>query len=194
MRAWPFLFVACFVSACGSADMSSGIVPVGDGAVGGADGGGDDTATATAPTVDPFADAPPFVPGAAPRASVVNKHLSEGAGNPTGKDCLASNCHGAFGDGPSLVFGGTVYTDSTAAAPAVGVQIRVVDANFKAYSVYSDTNGNFYQLGTGTLAMPSHPGVRTAANSLAMVNDSTDASCNKSGCHDGPTQARVYAP
>lgn len=188
MRAWPFLVVACFIGACGgNADMSSGIVPVPDGATFGDD-------TASAPTVDPFADAPAFTAGTAPRASVVNKHLAEGVGSPTGKDCLASNCHGAFGEGPSMVFGGTIYTDPTATVPAVGVQVRVVDANSKVYSVYSDTNGNFYQLGTANLALPAHPGVRTADNALAMVGDSTGASCNAAGCHDGPTQAKVYAP
>ncbi len=198
MRGWPFVVVACLVGACSGYDPNSGVIikttDGGDdaGSGGGESGAGDDSAVA--PPVDPFAGAPAFAAGSAPRASVVSKHLSEVGASPTGKDCFASGCHGGSGDAPSLVFGGTVYTDSSAKAPAVGVEVRVVDANSKAYSVYSDTNGNFYQLGTGSLAFPSHPGVRTAANSLAMVNDSTDRSCNKSGCHDGTTQAPVYAP
>lgn len=189
MRAWPFLFVACFIGACGGvADTSSGFVPVPDGAVGGDD-------AATGPAVDPFADAPPFTPGSATWPSILAAHADpEVAVNPTGKDCFTSNCHGGLFPEKPLLFGGTIYTDATGKTPAVGVEIRVVDANGVATSVYSDQQGNFYKLSAASLALPAHPGVRTAANSLAMVGDSTDRSCNKSGCHDGPTQAKVYAP
>lgn len=191
MRAWPLLFVACFVGACGgTADMSSGIVALPDGGV-----GGDDTATATAPAVDPFADAPAFTQGSAPWSSILATHADPEIGvNPTGKDCFTSNCHGGSFPEKPLLFGGTIYTDSTGTTPAVGVEVRVIDANGTATSVYSDKQGNFYKLSGATLALPGHAGVRTAANSLAMVNDVTDRSCNKSGCHDGPTQAHVYAP
>jgi hypothetical protein len=185
VRIGMLLVIGLWVQACGGSSDGGAVTQVDS-------GNGDDAQEAA--IVDPFAGAPAFSGGSATTASVVSKHKFEVNVDPTGRDCFGSNCHGHNAKAPSLLFGGTVYKDSDATGPAVGVEIRVLDANGTARSTYSDTNGNFYVRGTGTLALPGHSGARNATGSLIMEADVTDRSCNTAQCHDGTTNSHIYAP
>lgn len=187
VRMGMLLLVGALVQGCGgTVDDNSSFSYVETGP--GSDDGGQTT------IVDPFEGAPAFSGGSAAAASVVLKHQREVNIDPTGQDCFGSNCHGHNFEAPSLLFGGTVYRDSDATGPAVGVEIRVLDATGTAHTTYSDSNGNFYVRATGSLALPAHAGARNATGALVMEGEVTDRSCNSASCHDGTATSRIYAP
>jgi hypothetical protein len=97
-----------------------------------------------------------------------------------GRDCMGCHATGG-GEAPQFSFGGTVY-DGTGNAVA-GAEIRVVDANGRATSVYSGSNGNFH--GSGSLALPGHAGARNASSKALMVSSLTYGGCNKCHCTGG---------
>ena len=70
-------------------------------------------------------------------------------------------CHNGDGDGSQFVFGGTVY-DASGSAVA-GAEVRFVDANNQATSVYSSSSGTFYLRGGG-FSGPAHIGIRNASS------------------------------
>lgn len=188
MRRW-FVILACVVGACGGEASDGDVTFV-------TDGGATDEGGGPIPSgVDPFAGAPAFTPGSAAATSLVAKHLDEVGKSPTGQNCFASGCHGSSFDAPSLLFGGTVYQSADPTKGAVGVEIRVVDANGTARSTYSDSNGNFYIRSAGAFGLPAHPGVRNAAGASVMVGDMTVRGCNAASCHDGTADfPRIIAP
>jgi hypothetical protein len=105
---------------------------------------------------------------------------------------MASACHGSGGDGPILSFGGTVYTDATGTAPAVGVEIRVIDSKGLAASAFSDSDGNFYARQPAFAAPPGHAGARDGSGVLDQASPVTSWSCNSAACHGAGK--RIYAP
>jgi hypothetical protein len=148
----------------------------GGGADGGAEGG-------PMPPPGVFANAPPFAP-----------HTGGNSHN-AGKDCMS--CHSGGPEPPAFAFGGTLYDGS--GKPVVGAEVRLVDANGNATSVYTGPSGNFYKGGSG-FAGPAHIGVRnatsqqemfTALQSSSQPPASTGGACNAchcsgSGCTIGP--------
>jgi hypothetical protein len=85
--------------------------------------------------------------------------------------------------------GGTLY-DGNGRAVA-GAEVRLVDANARATSVYTGSNGTFYVTGTGFSA-PAHVGVRnatTARDMLTALSASNGGAC--SSCHCTGTACTV---
>lgn len=95
-----------------------------------------------------------------------------------GRDCLS--CHDGSGEAPHFVFAGTLYNGS--GSPVAGAEIRVVDGNGNAVSVYSASNGNFYQRASGNFVTPGHAGVRNATTTNLMVSNVTNGGCNSCHC------------
>jgi hypothetical protein len=102
-----------------------------------------------------------------------------------GKNCMGG-CHNH-----GFTFAGTL-TDGAGNGVA-GAEVRLVDANGKAISVYTGTNGNFHSSTSWTA--PAHVGARNAANTVLMVTSlaSTNGGCN--GCHvTGGTVVPIHIP
>jgi hypothetical protein len=134
---------------------------------GGSDNGGGDAGGPPPPMYSVFDDAPPFV-----------THTGQRTHN-AGKDCMSCHATGG-GEAPRFSFGGTVYDPM--GNPVVGAEVRLVDANGKATSVYTSSSGTFYSQGTG-FAAPAHVGVRDATIASDMLPElkASDGAC--SGCH-----------
>jgi hypothetical protein len=90
-------------------------------------------------------------------------------------------------DAPLFEFGGTLYDGK--GNPVAGAEVRLVDANGSATSVYTGPTGTFYKGGSG-FAGPAHIGVRnatsqqemfTALQSSSQPPASTGGAC--SACH-----------
>lgn len=203
MRPLAVVF-ACSLLACSSTSHSDlgatadtgGPSPGADG--GGTDGAGgtDDSATADDSSpgddagIDIFAGVDAFAPVTPKSGSgLVLRHKAEAGKSLSGADCSTSKCHdGANPEAPLLAFGGTVYYGPDATKPAPGVEVRVRDAAGKDFVVYSDTAGNFWQLGKpSTFAWSAHTGVRDATDSVSMIGDFKTPGCNASNCHDNTT-------
>jgi len=108
-----------------------------------------------------------------------------------GRDCLS--CHDGSGEAPQFTFAGTLYNGS--GSPVAGAEIRVVDATGKAVSVYSASDGNFYQKGSSTFAAPGHAGARDATTTNLMVSQVTNGGCNSCHCTGGScTTAPLHVP
>jgi hypothetical protein len=153
-----------------------------------ADGGVDSGDSGPLPPSGVFSGAPPFSPHTGPST------------HNAGKDCM--QCHGSGGgDAPGFEFGGTVYDGS--GNPVSGAEVRFVDANGTATSVYTGPSGTFYKGGSG-FAGPAHVGVRnatatqemmTALQSTSQPPASTGGAC--SACHctgTGCTLAPIHLP
>jgi hypothetical protein len=112
-----------------------------------------------------------------------------------GQDCIG--CHQHAG---SFTIGGTVYDGS--GNPVSSAEVRVVDANNMAFSVYTGSNGTFHS--STSFAAPAHIGVRDATHTVDMVTAlqsgpqtpaPSGGAC--SGCHctgAGCTVAAVHLP
>jgi hypothetical protein len=135
-----------------------------------------------------FANAPPYA-----------SHIGLTTHN-ADQDCLS--CHTGGGNQvPTFEFGGTLYDGS--GNPASGVEVRLVDANGKATSVYSGPSGTFYKEGSG-FAGPAHIGVRNATSQQEMLialqsgsqpPASTGGACGACHCTgSGCTIARIHLP
>jgi hypothetical protein len=142
------------------------------------------------PNLGVFAGAPAYVAPANPGSG---KHNA-------GKNCL--QCHGGGGgDANQFTIGGTIYDASGAAV--VGAEVRLVDANNKATSVYSGTNGNFYIQGSGFVG-PAKIGIRNATTIQNMITPllsgsqpaaSNGGACNACHCTGGTcTIAPIHLP
>jgi hypothetical protein len=132
----------------------------------GGDGGAAVDASPAITVVDVFKGRPAFASQVGPSSH-----------NP-GRDCMSCHATGG-GEAPRFMFGGTLYNGSGAAVS--GAEVRVVDANGTGYSVYTSSNGNFYQQGTG-LVTPAHAGARNALGSQLMVSAVTSGGCNSCHC------------
>jgi hypothetical protein len=148
------------------------------GSIVGGDGGGPIVAP---PPPSVFMTAPAFAARTGPNA------------HNAGRDCLG--CHSAGGDSPRMSFGGTLYDGSGRALG--GAEVRLVDANGRATSVYTGSNGTFYLSGSGFVG-PARTGVRNAATATDMLTPlqaSNGGAC--SSCHctgTGCTVSAVHLP
>jgi hypothetical protein len=108
-----------------------------------------------------------------------------------GRDCLS--CHDGSGEAPQFIFAGTLYDGSGNAVS--GAEIRVVDAAGKADSVYSASDGNFYERGSTAFAAPGHAGARDATTTNLMVSQVTNGGCNSCHCTGSTcTTAPLHVP
>jgi hypothetical protein len=122
---------------------------------------------------DVFTGAPAFVSQTA------------GGTHNAGKNCMGG-CHNH-----GFTFAGTVTNG--AGQGVGGAEVRLVDANNKAISVYTGSNGNFHS--SSSWVAPAKVGVRNAAAKVLMVSvlQSTQGGCN--GCHiTGGTQSPIHIP
>jgi hypothetical protein len=120
------------------------------------------------PTDSVFNDAPPFAAHTGPRT------------HNAGKDCMSCHTTGST-EAPRFSFGGTLYDPMGNAV--VGAEIRLVDANGKATSVYTSSTGTFYSQGTG-FVVPARIGARNAmyeSDMLPSLQTASDGACT--GCH-----------
>ena len=124
------------------------------------------------PPSDVFTNAPPYV-----------KTVAQSAHN-AGKDCM-DGCHNH-----GFTFAGTIY--DAAGKAVAGAEVRLVDANGKAISVHSGSDGNFHSSSSWT--GPAHVGARDATNKALMVSTlATGKGCN--GCHtNGGTAPKIHLP
>lgn len=159
------------------------------GTTGGADGGGGGVdGAAPAPPVSVFAKAPAYALG----QPVQGNHEA-------GHNCMSS-CHNH-----GFTFAGTVF-DANGAGVG-GAEVRLVDANGKAITVYTDnrggsSQGNFYS--SQSFVGPAHVGTRNAAGSKDMFTAlqtttqgpaSTGGACNACHCTGtGCTVAPIHLP
>ena len=101
----------------------------------------------------------------------------------TGQPCLS--CH----DGTTCVkfdFAGTVWMAPALTQGAPDVNVRIIDANDYAYSVYSDVDGNFWHRADSDLVLPALSGVRTANfKAVGMLNGVSCNTCHYAG-NTGP--------
>jgi hypothetical protein len=102
-----------------------------------------------------------------------------------GQDCMS--CHNGTTNAPTFKFGGTLYDGNGKAVS--GAEVRFVDANGAATSVYTGPSGTFYRGGSGFTG-PAHVGVRNATSTQEMLTGlqstsqppaSTGGAC--SACH-----------
>ncbi len=81
-----------------------------------------------------------------------------------------------------FLFAGTIYEDPAAGKVVPKVEVRLLGADGKGISTYTDVNGNFFFRGTaGTFVSPAIAGVRNAATAHSMTNKINDGNCNQ--CH-----------
>ena len=141
-------------------------------------------APATVARKNPFDGAPPYaalLPDA--RATTMHTNAKVGVIPDLKQKCLT--CHGAGGDAPRFLFGGSIYQAKDATAGAVDMEIGVVDSKGKDILVHSDQDGNFWAMGTQTMTYPAFAAVRLGATMKPMkrkVTDATEMECNS--CHD----------
>ena len=155
-----------------------------------ADAGGDSgrAGDAAAPA-NAFSGAPAYEAKTGPNTIKSQGDHPFPGGNPAKQDCMTAQCHGAGGEGPRFVAGGTVYKDVAGAMPAAQVEVRLLSGDGTAASVYTDANGNFY-LRSGDaagLTFPAKTGARDGASAKLMVSAIGSGACNSATCHGGPT-------
>jgi hypothetical protein len=125
------------------------------------------------PPTDVFTGAPAFASQVA------------GSTHNAGKNCMGG-CHNH-----GFTFAGTVTNG--AGAGVAGAEVRLVDANGKAISVYTGSNGNFHS--SSSFVAPAKIGVRNAAAKAIMVTALTAANGGCNGCHaNGGTQTPIHLP
>lgn len=137
-----------------------------------------------------FAGAAAYVSTAGPTSRNGGHNFGANGTNPVKQACLG--CHGNGGGAPVFTVGGSVFKDAAGTMPAANVEVRFVDANGTARSIYTDALGNFYFKGA-TLAAPGKVGARDATTTQNMVGTIANGDCNSSGCHGG-AQGWVHVP
>jgi hypothetical protein len=148
--------------------------------------------TTPAPPTQPpnsgvFTNAPQYIatlgPSTIDLSGKGNGHLSFNKdGNPAGRACL--DCHDGTGKGgaPKFLFAGTIYQDAAGTKVSAKVEVRLVGADGKALTTYTDNNGNyFFRESAGTATVPAMAGARNASASRTMVNKINNGNCNQ--CH-----------
>ncbi len=147
------------------------------------DGGAKPVDPPPTPFTDPFKGAPAYNGKAGD-----NPHHA-------GEACSSSKCHGASGEGPKLLIGGTVYKDYKGNVPAPGIEVRVVDGNGNAASTVSGSNGAFGIRGS-TVAFPAWVGIRDGKMSRPMITPLTGSmgDCSQASCHVAGGYYPVHIP
>jgi hypothetical protein len=158
------------------------------------DDNGSDGTTTTPPTFVPpaptpnngvFKDAPAYVAtaGATTRKAQHNFAGNTPTTNPAGRACM--QCHGAAGPAPRFVVGGTIYKDAAGTMPAARVEVRIVDAQNKATTTYTDADGNYFikfnAAPASSVMFPIRAGVRDSDSLLSMRAGAAAGNCNS--CH-----------
>lgn len=145
-------------------------------------------------TVDAFTGAPPYVNMLGPSARKAGHAAFNAEMNPAGRPCR--NCHDGNGNAPEFTVAGTVYKDLAGTAPSPRVEIRVVDKNGKAVSVYSDPDGNYFLPlnPNGALAMPVLAGARKANGARTMISTAANGNCNSCHRNNGAAGGRLFMP
>jgi hypothetical protein len=139
-----------------------------------------DVGAATPPPSTPPAPANDVFTGAPAFSSIV-----AGSTHNAGKDCMGG-CHNH-----GFTFAGTVTNG--AGAGVAGAEVRLVDANGKAISVYTGSNGNFHSSTAWT--GPAKIGVRNAAATAIMATALVAANGGCNGCHaTGGTEPPIHLP
>jgi hypothetical protein len=182
------------MGSCASSGPDGGSAHGPDGGGHGPDSGGatgPDSGGATGPeggaSTGVFANAPPYA--ASTGQSTHN----------AGQDCMG--CHNGGGNAPTFKFGGTLYDGSGKAVS--GAEVRFVEANGTATSVYTGPSGTFYKGGSG-FAGPAHVGVRNATSTQEMLTGlqstsqppaSTGGACDACHCTGtGCTMPGIHLP
>jgi hypothetical protein len=125
------------------------------------------------PTVDVFTGAPAFVSNVAS-----DSHNA-------GQNCMGG-CHDH-----GFTFAGTL-TDGNGNGVA-GAEVRLVDTNGVAISVYTGSNGNFHS--STAFTAPAHVGARDAADKALMITALTASNGGCNGCHaTGGAVAPIHLP
>lgn len=125
------------------------------------------------PATDVFTGAPAFVSKVA------------GDSHNAGKNCM-SGCHDH-----GFTFAGTVTNG--AGLGVAGAEVRLVDANNKAISVYTGRTGNFHS--STSFAAPAKIGVRNAASKNIMLTALSAANGGCASCHvNGGTTTPIHLP
>lgn len=128
---------------------------------------------------DAFDGAPAFAAKLGPTTRKAGHNFANATPttNPAGRACL--NCHGAAGGAPTFSAAGTVYVGAT---PASSVEVRVVGNDGKAYSAFTDADGNFFfRNATQLIEFPAMVGARNASGERLMAGLPTSGNCNQ--CH-----------
>ena len=132
-----------------------------------------DAGTPPPPPPDVFTGAPAYV-----------STVSASSHN-AGQDCM-NGCHNH-----GFTFAGTL-TDGNGKGVA-GAEVRLVDANGKAISVHTSSNGNFHS--STSFAAPARVGARNAAAKALMVTSLTAANGGCNSCHaNGGTTPPIHLP
>jgi hypothetical protein len=137
-----------------------------------------------------FSGAAAYVSTAGPSSRNGGHNFGANGTNPVKQACLG--CHGSGGGAPLFTVGGSVFKDAAGTMPAANVEVRFVDANGTARSVYTDALGNFYFKGA-TLAAPGKVGARDATTTQNMTSTIANGDCNSAACHGG-AQGWVHVP
>jgi hypothetical protein len=128
---------------------------------------------------DAFGGAPAYAGASGPdtRKAGHNFNSNTPKTNPAGKACL--NCHGASGPAPAFAAGGTIFAGTT---PAANVEVRAIGTDGKAYSAYTNADGNFFfRAAASPIAFESMMGARTATTTMLMTGTAPNGNCNN--CH-----------
>ena len=146
--------------------------PMGSCATGSSSGGssgssGSGDGGSAPPPTNVFNGAPPFASQTGPTT------------HNAGKDCMQCHATGG-GDAPQFTFGGTLYDGSGNAV--VGAEVRLLDANGTATSVYTGPSGTFYSRGSG-FAGPANVGARNASSTAEMLVTLASSGGGCSSCH-----------
>jgi hypothetical protein len=162
----------------GGTDASRGGIDAADGASGTPD---------AAPIANAFTGAGAYTAITGPGTT---KDEHPNGGNPAKADCMTSSCHGAGGEGPRFVAGGTVYKDVAGTMPAPQVEVRFLDGDGTALSVHTNDDGNFFVRANGAaanLSFPMKTGARDGTVTRLMASPIAVGSCNSTACHGGAT-------
>lgn len=130
-------------------------------------------------------------------------HVSMPTGPRAGQGCLNAGCHNAGGAGGQFAFAGTVYKETSAVTPAVGVSVKIFKPGETTAlgEAFTDTAGNFVIRMPGmfptfpyeTLVTACGPqiNIRPMVSQLGTI---AEANCSAGGtCHGmGGTQGAVF--
>jgi hypothetical protein len=128
-------------------------------------------------------DAAPAVggPDASPNAQACRNPVNTAAsGNHNaGTDCMAGNCHGPGGAGPTWTVAGTLYTSAAGTTPIVGGTITLTLAAGAPIDLVSAQNGNFWT--ADPVALPINTFASKCPAITPMISAVAVGSCNS--CH-----------
>jgi hypothetical protein len=148
------------------------------GSKGGAPVGGSTPPKGTPAASPAFVGAPAYVatlgPSTIDTSGKGNGHLSfNAAGNPAGHACLSCHDGSKKGGAPEFLFAGTLYADAAGTKPDARAEVRLLGADGKGLSAYTDANGNFFfRADAGTYSAPAIAGARNATAARSMSHKS----------------------